>query len=111
LVETALAGTDFSHVIALGKAGEALAAGAWRALEGVMESGFIACPRGYKSGELPQAAPFERHDGAHPVPDVTSLEAGAALLDFAKGMARGARVAVLLSGGASSSVEVLNDNV
>ncbi|MGH8161329.1 MAG: DUF4147 domain-containing protein [Gammaproteobacteria bacterium] len=115
LAEAALTGNDFTHVIALGKAGEALAAGAWRAAtspsfprkrESSLEAGFLAFPRGYATGDLPDEALFERRIGAHPLPDETSLEAGTALLRFVDALPDNARVAVLLSGGASVSVEV-----
>ncbi len=111
LAEAALAGEENTHVIALGKAGEAFAAGAWRALQGSLEAGLLLHPEGYATAELPPAAPFERHVGTHPIPDASSLEAGVALLDFAEALPRDAHVAVLLSGGASASVEVLNSNV
>ncbi|MGH8274602.1 MAG: DUF4147 domain-containing protein [Gammaproteobacteria bacterium] len=105
LVESALAGEDFTHVIALGKAAEALTAGAWRVTGGKLETGFLALPRGYATGELPREARFERHVGAHPLPDESSLAAGTALLRFADGLPVNARVAVLVSGGTSASVE------
>ncbi len=120
LAETVLTGKDFTHVIALGKAGEALAAGAWRASmspsfprtrESTLRASFLAFPRGYTTGELPAEAPFERHEGAHPLPDESSLEAGAALLRFVGALPNTARVAVLVSGGASASVEVLSPGV
>jgi hydroxypyruvate reductase len=107
LAEAALAGRGLTHVIALGKAGEALAAGAWRALGQSIAAGFLATPRGYAPGELLAAAPFERREGAHPVPDESSLAAGAALLHFVDALPADARVAVLISGGASASVEAL----
>lgn len=106
LAERALRGRDFTHVIALGKAAEALAHGAWRAAGGCIEGGFVALPRGYTTGELPRAAPFEYHLGGHPLPDRESLAAGAALARFVAALPRAAVVAVLLSGGASATVEL-----
>ena len=111
LAEEALRGRDFSHIIALGKAGEALAAGAWRAADEKLVSGFLAVPHGYATGDLPKTAPFVRCEGAHPLPDETSLAAGAALLDYVAALPADAKVAVLLSGGASASVEVLAPGV
>ncbi|MGH8272037.1 MAG: DUF4147 domain-containing protein [Gammaproteobacteria bacterium] len=111
LSEEALRGHDFSHVIALGKAAEALAAGAWRAARGKLQSGFLAMPGGYATGDLPPAAPFERHQGAHPLPDKTSLAAGAALLNYVAALPTDAQVVVLVSGGASAAVEVLAPGV
>ncbi|HEX5314030.1 MAG TPA: DUF4147 domain-containing protein [Gammaproteobacteria bacterium] len=111
LVEAAMTGADFSHVIALGKAGEALAAGAWRALGRRLASGFLAVPRGYESAELPPAAPFERHRGAHPIPDASSVAAGLALQCFVASLPASSRVAILLSGGASACIELPNKDV
>lgn len=105
LAEAALAHADIPHVIALGKAAESLAAGAWRANGGKVRSGFVALPRGYDTGELPGSAPFERHLGAHPVPDESSVAAGEALERYVAGLPPGDAVAVLLSGGASACVE------
>jgi hydroxypyruvate reductase len=49
--------------------------------------------------------------GAHPVPDQRSLDAGAAVLDFARGIPGGAIVLCLISGGGSALIEVLRDGV
>ncbi|MGH8427957.1 MAG: DUF4147 domain-containing protein [Gammaproteobacteria bacterium] len=108
LIERALHGADYSHVIALGKAGEALAAGAVRALGTRLVAGFLSAPRGYATGELPDAAPFERHWGAHPLPDTASIAAGEALARFVESLPASASVAVLLSGGASACIELPN---
>lgn len=105
LAASALADAKPRHVIALGKAAESLAAGAWQAARGSIRTGFVALPRGYETGELPPQAPFERHAGSHPVPDESSLAAGAALERYARGLPRGEGVAVLVSGGASACVE------
>lgn len=93
------------HVIALGKAGEALAFGAWKAAGRQLHSGFLAVPRGYETGQLPAGANFERHAGAHPLPDAGSLEAGQALKRYVSGLPHDEPVAVLLSGGGSACVE------
>lgn len=111
LATVALNGSRARQVIALGKAAEALAQGAWQALGDRIESGFLALPRGYETGELPATAPFERHFGAHPLPDDSSLAAGAALARFAAGCPDGQPVAVLVSGGASACIEHLVEGV
>ncbi len=105
LVKAALCDSTVHHVIALGKAAEALAAGAWSAKRVDIRSGFLALPRGYETGELPTSAPFGRPRGAHPLPDESSLAAGAALERYASELRRGEAVTVLLSGGASACVE------
>jgi hydroxypyruvate reductase len=105
LVEVALCDSSVRRVIALGKAAEALAAGAWSAKRANIRSGFLALPRGYETGELPSSAPFARYRGAHPLPDESSLAAGVALERYANELHRGEAVTVLLSGGASACVE------
>lgn len=105
LAESALARANVAHVIAVGKAAESLAAGAWRANRSSIRTGFVAVPRGYETGELPEPSPFDRHVGAHPVPDESSLAAGAALERHARRLPRDERVAVLVSGGASACIE------
>ncbi len=111
LVEAVLCDSTVRHVIALGKAAEALAAGAWRAKRADIRSGFLALPRGYETGELPASAPFARYWGAHPLPSESSLAAGAALERYARELHRGEPVTVLLSGGASACVESLAPGV
>lgn len=104
LAESALRNCSPEHVIALGKAAESLAAGAWRASASIA-SGFVAFPRGYECGELPGEAPFRRYAGGHPLPDDASLTAGTALADYVRALPPRARVAVFISGGASACIE------
>lgn len=104
-VAGALGRDDFSHIISLGKAAEAMAAGAYRILGRRMEGGFAAWPQGYGTGELAGDVPIECFAGAHPVPDESSLRAGSALHAFCGRLPVHARVAVLISGGASAAVE------
>ena len=111
LAATALQGSNARHVIALGKAAEALAYGAWQALGDQLASGFLALPHGYETGELPREAPFERHIGAHPIPDASSLAAGSALARYTAACPDREPVAVLLSGGASACLEVPAEGV
>lgn len=111
LAAEALAADPPRHVIAIGKAGEALAQGAWRAGGHTLRSGFLAVPRGYETGELDAGAPFARHAGAHPLPDDSSLAAGEALERYVAGLPSGEAVAVLLSGGGSACVESLAPGV
>lgn len=111
LAEAALAHSNVRHVIALGKAAEALATGAWRAGRGTICSGLVVLPNGYETGELPPEAPFVGYLGAHPVPDESSLRAGVELERYATGLPRSEPVAVLVSGGASSCVESIAPGV
>ncbi len=50
-------------------------------------------------------------EAAHPVPDQNSLEAGSAMLECVKGMAKGSKLLLLVSGGASALAESLPDNM
>ena len=106
LAEAALSGHAIRHVIALGKAAEALAAGAAKAAGTGLQSGFLALPRGYETHDLPPGSPIERHRGGHPVPDAGSLAAGSALVDYIRGVPAGEPVVVLLSGGGSACIEL-----
>ncbi|MGH8127099.1 MAG: DUF4147 domain-containing protein [Gammaproteobacteria bacterium] len=105
LAEAALVDSKARHVIALGKAAEALATGAWRVGRDTIRSGFVALPCGYGTGELSPEAPFVCYAGAHPVPDESSLMAGAELERYAAGLPRSEPVVVFVSGGASACVE------
>lgn len=106
LTQARLRGTSCRHVIALGKAAESLAAGAWKVASQSIQSGFLAQPWGYETGELPADAPFIRCLGGHPIPDQDSLAAGAALERYVRALPADATVAVLISGGASACVEI-----
>lgn len=106
LVELALRSCDFRYVIALGKAADALAAGAARALGRRLQAGFVAQARGYATGQALLDHRFACHEGGHPLPDDGSLAAGAALERFVGAIAMDEPVAVLVSGGASACVEI-----
>ena len=89
------------HVIALGKAACAMVRGAMDVLEGRIASAFIVTKHGH--GE---ALPWPCIEAGHPLPDEHSLAAGNGLLEFAQRLPPQAQVLVLLSGGASSLVEL-----
>lgn len=92
-------------VVAIGKAACAMAAGARETLGGNVDSGLVITRHGYNSGfdtgDLPVLT------AGHPIPDAASLRAGRRLLDFLARLPDGQEVLFLLSGGASSLVEVL----
>lgn len=94
-------------LIALGKAGEAMAEGAVDALGDLIRRGIVVT-------KTEAHAPIQRFDyfvGSHPVPDERSLEAGEAVLDFAERIPDGALVLCLISGGASALVEALKPGI
>ena len=92
-------------VVAVGKAACAMAAGARQSLGRNLERGLVITRHGYETGfdigELPVLT------AGHPVPDAASLRAGRRLLDFLAALPPGREILFLLSGGASSLVEVL----
>ena len=118
------------HLLAVGKAATAMAAGALAAWPKGCAGGVVVAPAGSQlpppgvggsavgpvgdgAGPLPPGiATFE---GAHPVPDERSLAAGAALLDYAARLAspefRDDPVLLLVSGGASALAEALRPGV
>lgn len=93
-------------VLAIGKAADAMFAGATDAPGSRIDQALLVAGQGYAD------APVERPGvvrllGGHPLPDRSSLAAGAAVADFLAGLPRGRPLLVLLSGGASSMVELL----
>jgi glycerate 2-kinase len=94
-------------VAAIGKAAFAMAAGASEALGAAIERTLIIT-RDAKPAPLPApAAGAEVLYGAHPLPDQSSLAAGARLLTWVDELPPAAQPLFLISGGASSLVEVL----
>jgi len=99
------------YVAAVGKAAPHMAAGAWDVLGGDVAAGLVITKRGHLGAVVPETAPFRLLEAAHPVPDESSLEAGRALVSFIAGIPPPAQCLFLLSGGASSLVEVLPEGV
>lgn len=104
-VRRALADQSFAGsvaLIAIGKAAVAMAQGANDALGDKIKCGFVVTKHGY-DGPLP----WPVLTAGHPVPDQSSLDAGEALLEYINSLPARADVLFLLSGGASSLIEVL----
>ena len=96
------------YLVAVGKAASAMALGALDALAARVEAGLVITKHGHVDEELARIGAFECLESDHPVPGAESLAAGAVLLERLDAWARpGARFVFLLSGGASSLVEVL----
>lgn len=100
----------FSHVIAIGKAAPAM-------LQGVLdnavkfEQALLVCPQRTAPRNLRKDRRIVVHEASHPVPDASSLQAGAALIEFIAALPEDAQVLVLISGGTSSLVEVLRAGI
>ena len=98
-------------LVALGKAAGAMALGALESLgEGVIDGLVISKP-GHLPRELFNHPQLTLIEGGHPLPDRSSLEAGAALLDFLSHLPPERALLFLISGGTSSLVEVLRPGV
>jgi glycerate 2-kinase len=94
------------HVIAIGKAAGAMTLGAIEALGERVVGGCVTTAAGHVPAELPSRAPHMLLlQGAHPLPDASSVAAGAELVHFVRELPAKARVLCLVSGGASSLVE------
>lgn len=92
---------------AVGKAASRMALGASDALGGALERVLLVTKDGHVDPEALELPGVEIHETGHPVPDRRSLDAGARLLRFVEEMPRGVRPLCLISGGASSLIEVL----
>lgn len=97
------------RLVAIGKAAAAMAEGAVQVLGPAIEAGLVITKHGHGKASLPTG--WELVESDHPVPDAASLRAGKALLGFLERAPAGSRFLFLLSGGASSLVEVLPDGV
>ncbi|PID34389.1 MAG: hydroxypyruvate reductase [Thiotrichales bacterium] len=94
------------HIVAIGKAAEAMYQGAKRYLDGDVSSVFMISKFGHYSAEVladPQVVALE---AAHPVPGESSLLAGQMLLEHLQKLPAGEPCLFLISGGASSVCEV-----
>ena len=95
------------YVIAIGKAAAAMAAGALDCLAADVVEALIITRHGYGQ-EIMAAYPGVRCiESGHPLPDEASIEAGQTLLEFITATPPTASLLFLVSGGASSLVEVL----
>lgn len=112
--ERALASVDFDapvHVVAIGKASDAMARGAKKMLGDKLVSALVISKHGHISDELKADTRFECLESGHPVPDQQSLVAGARLFECVSALAPTARLLFLVSGGTSALVEYLNDGL
>jgi len=90
------------YLLSVGKGGTAMALGAWEALGKRVKEGLVVIPRGWKRANLP----WRVIEGEHPLPGLGSLEGGKTALELAEKAEEGDTFLLLLSGGASSLMEV-----
>lgn len=96
---------------AVGKAAASMALGAADALGRSLERVLVVTKSGHLAPELLSLAGVEAYESAHPVPDERSLAAGARLLAWVSHLPSTVSPLFLISGGASSLVEVLEPGV
>ena len=102
---------DRVHLVALGKAADAMAAGALSILADKLVSGLVITKHDHLSDEVRQDSRLECHEAGHPVPDAASLAGGQRLFDFVAAVPSGDLLVFLVSGGTSALVEHLNDGL
>jgi hydroxypyruvate reductase len=94
------------HLIAIGKAAAAMAAGALDVASEQLQSGLMVTRYGHMDEEVYRDPRLLCLEASHPLPDAQSMAAGNALLLFLEHAPRDARFLFLISGGTSSLVEV-----
>ena len=98
-------------IAAIGKAASAMAVGAYDVLGVSIERALVITKDDHVAPQLHALPNVEIHESAHPVPDKRSLEAGEGLLKWLSELPRSVEPLFLISGGASSLVEVLEEGV
>ncbi|HQU15522.1 MAG TPA: DUF4147 domain-containing protein [Gammaproteobacteria bacterium] len=99
------------HLVAVGKAACAMTRGALGAVAGRVCRGLVITKSGHVDSGLCAQQGIHCREAGHPVPDRASLAAGAALLQFIQQTPMNDPLWFLISGGASSLVEVLPDGL
>lgn len=99
------------RVVAVGKAAGAMTLGAREVLGERMTDAIVVTRPGHVPADVASDERVRVIESAHPFPDGRSLAAGQAVADFVSGAPAGAQLLFLVSGGASSLVELLADGV
>lgn len=97
---------EYVSAFAVGKAAASMMLGAADAIGPRLHRGLVVAPDGAIPAELAARAGMRCLEAGHPRPDERSLEAGRALAEFAAETKSGDRVLLLVSGGASSLLEI-----
>lgn len=98
-------------IAAIGKAASDMALGAHDVLGVAVERTLVITKDGHVAPQLLALPNVEVHESSHPVPDQRSLDAGQSLLRWISELPRSVEPLFLISGGASSLVEVLREGV
>lgn len=105
------AGTQAAcHVLAIGQAAEAMYQGVERYLDKDIKTALLISPYGHFSPELLANRQLTVLEAAYPIPAESSLIAGQALLQYLAQLPANEPLLLLVSGGASSLCEVLEDS-
>ena len=99
------------HLVAIGKAADAMVQGALAVLDKQIVSGFVATKHDHLSDKLRVDIRFECIESGHPMPDENSLTAGARLYEFVSQLPKEHELVFLVSGGASALVEHLDNDL
>lgn len=102
---------DHVHLVALGKAADAMAEGALAVLGERLKSGLVITKHDHLSESIRSEGRLECHESGHPVPDDASLAAGQRLFDYVASLPADEWLVFLVSGGASALVEHLNEGL
>lgn len=100
----------FDHCIAIGKAAPAMLQGALDHHKNIQRA-LLICPPEHYPRAIQKDKRINIIESSHPVPDQRSLDAGEALLKFLSSIPQGEKLLILISGGTSSLVEVLVDDL
>ncbi len=93
-------------LVAIGKAAGSMALGAMDAWGTAVVDGLVVSKPGHLDGPALRARGLECLEGGHPLPDPGSLGAGRRLLEWLGGLPPSRELLFLISGGASSLLEV-----
>lgn len=99
------------HIVAIGKAAEAMFKGASRYLLDCVQSALLISKYDHVSTATKALATVQVIESGHPVPDAASLQAGQHLIAYLQNLPANESVLFLVSGGTSSLVEVLEEGV
>jgi len=100
---------DFKHtekvaILAMGKASQSMAQGAYEVLHKNIISGLVVTKENHLSTSS-LINDFEYIESSHPIPSQKSLNAGKKVIDYVSALPADTHLIVLISGGASSLIE------
>ena len=100
----------YDYLIAIGKAASQMTLGAYDIFPSIKQA-LVITKRGHVDQALEHRKGLDIIESGHPIPDQQSLDAGARLLAFINKIPHEGKIILLISGGASSLVEVLPEGI